>query len=65
MNEAGQVAGSISVKNGLKPAFWMPDGSFGFLYSEGGGNEATGISEPGGGLVIGGSSFNTAVRWRP
>lgn len=68
MNEAGHVAGSIYTKNGYQPALWMPDGTFLLLYS-GSSGEATGVSEPDGGLVIGGyylsSTRKTAVRWRP
>ena len=70
MNEAGHVAGSIYGNSGFaQPALWMPDGSFLLLYGGKWGGEAMGLSEPDGGLVIGGyyssPEGKTAARWLP
>jgi uncharacterized membrane protein len=67
MNEAGYVVGSAVTKVRRSiPVFWDPSGTMRPLDSADGAGEAVGISEPDGGLTIGGHVLSKiAVRWRP
>jgi hypothetical protein len=69
MNEAGYIVGSAGWKNIRIPVYWDPAGGLHPLDSANRSGEATGVSEPEGGLIIGGyymdRSGKTAVRWRP
>jgi uncharacterized membrane protein len=67
MNEAGYVVGSAVTKIRRSiPVFWDPSGVMRPLDSADGAGEALGISEPDGGLTIGGYALaKIAVRWRP
>jgi hypothetical protein len=74
MNEAGYVVGSAGWKSNLSiPVYWDPAGGLHPLDSANRAGEALGVSEPDGGLIIGGyhiatdrsGKSKTAVRWRP
>jgi uncharacterized membrane protein len=75
VNDAGQVAGSVSAPSGTgypRPVYWDADGTLHLLESKDGVGEAVGISEPDAGLVIAGyvrtgknGGSRIAVRWRP
>jgi hypothetical protein len=72
INDAGYIAGSAYGTNGFaRPAFWEPSGVLHILDTGDRSGEATGISEPDGGVVIGGyfvsssKSGKLAARWEP
>jgi uncharacterized membrane protein len=67
LNDAGQVVGVV----GSRPAYWQ-GGVLRVLETDNGAGEARGISEPAGGLIIGGTIMSgggggqsRAVRWMP
>jgi uncharacterized membrane protein len=70
MNEAGYIVGAAGWKTNVSiPVYWDPAGGLHPLDSANRPGEALGVSEPDGGLIIGGyymdRSGKTAVRWRP